>query len=599
MDPRSVVRRRTRPPLVSGILVAVLCVVAETLLAEALERFAPGRSLGIVFLLGIVAVASVWGVWLGMATAAVSTLAFDYFLIPPVGRLNLDKSEDWAVLAVYLAVTLLSGSISTLGRSLAAEADARREAALSAELARILLQAPDLATARPAAAKLLARALTLSSASIEFEEPSGEDDRVALSLHDRDVPVAWLLVPAGLPGPVMRRLRERIVPSMEVLLRAACERQRIMVQQVALRRLATLIAHRSPPEEVFAAVAREVGQVLDIPHVLVTRYEPGDVATNVGVWNRGGVATLPLGTRFLVEKGTAAEVVARTEGPGRIGPADLAAGTGEVLTALRTMGIRFAAGCPIMVGGRPWGAVIGASVADPLPPDTEERLLDFTDLLVTAIVNAESHAALEASRARVLAAADATRRLIERDLHDGTQQRLVALMLELRTMAADPPQERRELKRLLSRTTRSLDQVIADLRGIARGLHPALLSRLGLEPAIKALARCSRVPVELNVCTGRLGERSEVTAYHVVCEGLTNAGRHANASVVHVDLAVEDSSIRLSIRDDGTGGADLRRGKGLLAIRDRVEALGGRLEITSPPGAGTSLFAEFPVADDA
>jgi signal transduction histidine kinase len=201
-------------------------------------------------------------------------------------------------------------------------------------------------------------------------------------------------------------------------------------------------------------------------------------------------------------------------------------------------------------------------------------------------------------RARVLAAADATRRLIERDLHDGTQQRLVAVMLELRAMEARPPADPEELSRLLSGTTHTLDEALEDLRGIARGLHPALLSRQGLEPAIKALARCSAVPVELNMCADRhMAKRSEMTTYHVVSEALTNAARHADASVVHVDLSVKDAAIWLSIRDDGKGGADPGRGSGLLSITDRVEALGGALQIRSPAGGGTSLLAEIPIAD--
>lgn len=590
------VRRRTRPPLALGILVAALCVVAETIVAVLLLRFAPARSLIVVYLLGIVAVASVWGVWLGIATAAVSTLALDYFLIPPVASLTLYKGEDWTVLAVFLAVTLLSGWVSTMGRSLAAEGDARDEAALSAELARVLLHAPDLATARPAAAELLARTLNLSSVSITFDEPDG--DGVPLPLRDRGVPVAWLVVPEGLPGPMMRRLADRIVPSMEVLLQAAREREGVTLQQVALRRLATLIAHRAPPEQVFRAVAHEVGEVLNAHHVVVVQYGPDHVATNVGVWNRDRVATMPLGKRWMVERGTAAELVARTKGPGRIGPAELESGPGEILAELRRIGVRYAAACPIAVGGRLWGAMIVASSGDPLPAGIEERLIDFTELLVTALVNAEDHAKLEASRARVLAAADATRRLIERDLHDGTQQRLVSLMLELRAVEAQPPRDPAELRRRLARTIRSLDEALADLRGIARGLHPALLSRYGLEVAIKGLARCSAVPVELNVCAGRFGERSEVTAYHVVSEALGNAAKHAGASVVHVDVTVGDSCIRLSVRDDGMGGADPRRGTGILAIRDRVEALGGRLDITSPAGVGTTVFAEIPIVDE-
>jgi signal transduction histidine kinase len=592
------VQRRTRPPLALGIVVMALCVAAETLLAGLLKQITPVRSLGVLYLLGIVTAASVWGLWLGMATATVSTLALDYFLIPPVGSLTLDKGEDWTVLAVFLAVTLLAGSISKLARSLAVEIDARGEADLSADLARILLHMPDLKTAKPAAAQLLARALKLPYAAIRLGATPDDEQHVAFPLHEHGVPVGSLVVPAGLPRPTLRRLRDRVVPSMEVLLQAARERERITEEQVALRRLATLIAHGAPPGEVFDAVAREVGQVLEARHAAVMRYEADATATNVGTWNSGPVATMPLGSHWPLEKGTAAELVARTQAPGRIGPVHATADAGEFLTMLSDVGVSSAVGCPITVGGRLWGAVIAASTSEPLPEDTEKRMLDFTDLLVTAIVNAESHAKLEASRARVLAAADATRRLIERDLHDGTQQRLVSLMLELRTIEATPPAEREDLSGVLSHTTHVLDKALEDLRGIARGLHPALLSRRGLEPAIKALARCSTVPVELNVCTDRLAERFEVTTYHVVSEALTNAAKHADASVVHVDLVVEDATIRLSIRDDGKGGADPGRGSGLLSISDRVEALGGRLEITSPVGGGTSLVTEIPIAND-
>ncbi|HEY0542532.1 MAG TPA: DUF4118 domain-containing protein, partial [Actinoallomurus sp.] len=566
-----------------------LCVVAETLLAGLLKQITPVRSLGVLYLLGIVTAASVWGLWLGMATATVSTIALDYFLIPPVGSLTLDKGEDWTVLAVFLAVTLLAGSISKLARSLAVEIDARGEADLSADLARILLHMPDLKTAKPAAAQLLARALKLPSAAIRIGAISDDEQHVAFPLHAHGVPVGSLVVPAGLPRPTLRRLGERVVPSMEVLLQAARERERTTEEQVALRRLATLIAHGAPPGEVFDAVAREVGQVLEARHAAVMRYEAAATGTNVGVWNSGPVATMPLGSRWPLEKGTAAELVARTRAPGRIGPVHATADAGEFLTRLSDVGVNSAVGCPITVGGRLWGAVIAASTFEPLPEDTEKRMLDFTDLLVTAIVNAESHAKLEASRARVLAAADATRRLIERDLHNGIQQRLVSLMLELRAVEAEPPAGPEEVRGVMSQTAQTLDEALEDLRQIARGLHPALLSRRGLEPAIKALARCSTVPVELNVCTDRLAERFEVTAYRIVSEALTNAAKHADASVVHVDLAVEDATIRLSIRDDGKGGADPDRGSGLLSIRDRVEALGGRFEITSPVGAGTSL----------
>jgi hypothetical protein len=223
-----------------------LCVVAETLLAHLLKQITPVRSLGIVYLLGIVTVAAVWGLRLGMATAMVSTITLDYFLITPTGSLTLDKAEDWTMLAVFLAVTLLAGSISKLTRSLAVGINARWEADLSADLARILLRAPDLTTAQPEAAQHLARALKLPSAAIRLGAISDDQHHMAFPLCDHGVPVGSLLVPAGLPRLTWRRLRDRVVPSMEVLLQAARERQRITDEQVALRRLATLVAHGAP-----------------------------------------------------------------------------------------------------------------------------------------------------------------------------------------------------------------------------------------------------------------------------------------------------------------------------------------------------------------
>jgi signal transduction histidine kinase len=595
----AMVQRRTRPPLTLGILVGISCVVAETLLADLLKQVTPVRSLGILYLLGIVMVASVWGLWLGMATATVSTVALDYFLIPPIGSLTLDKAESWTVLAVFLAVTLLAGSISKLARSLAVEVDARAESDLSADLARILLRAPDVKTAEPAAAQHLARALALPFAAIQLGAIPDDEQYAAFPLHDEGVPVASLLVPTGLPRPTLRRLRERVVPSLEVLLQTARERQRITDEQAALRRVATLVAHGAPPSEVFTAVAREVGQVLEVRHVGVMRYEPDATATPIGIWNTDHAPMPPLGSCWPLEKGTAAELVARTGAPGRIEAYEAGQGAGKFLTLVLGMGVNSSVGCPITVNGRLWGAVIAASMSEPLPEDTEKRMLDFTDLLAAAIANADSHTRLKASRARVLAAADATRRLIERDLHDGTQQRLVSTMLELRAMETTLPAEQEESRGLLSHATQALDEALEDLRGIARGLHPALLSRRGLEPAIKALARCSPIPVELNMCTdGQLPKRFEVTVYHVVSEALTNAAKHAGASVVHVDLTIVDEALRLSIRDDGSGGADPDRGSGLLSIRDRIEALGGGLQITSPVGAGTSLLGEIPIAND-
>ncbi len=230
----------------------------------------------------------------------------------------------------------------------------------------------------------------------------------------------------------------------------------------------------------------------------------------------------------------------------------------------------------------------------------EEALNSMAASLETmAVANSESRTQLAASRARVVAAADETRRRIERDLHDGVQQRLISLALELRTAAARLPAGQEEIGRQWTRTAHGLTDVVDELREISRGLHPAILERGGLGPALRALARRSAVPVELSAhLSGRLPPPVEVAAYYVVSEALTNVAKHAHASAVRVEASLERAALRLLVRDDGTGGADPARGSGLIGLSDRVEALGGRLEVSSPPGGGTSLLTVIPAGGD-
>ena len=207
-----------------------------------------------------------------------------------------------------------------------------------------------------------------------------------------------------------------------------------------------------------------------------------------------------------------------------------------------------------------------------------------------------TQAELAASRARIVAAADETRRRIERDLHDGTQQRLVSLGLELRLAQSNVPPDLAELDAEIGRVAHGLDGAVDDLREIARGIHPAILSEGGLVPALRTLARRSAIPVELEVeAESRLPEQVEVAAYYVVSETLTNTTKHARASRVRVAVEEADGTLQLSIGDDGIGGADPVRGSGLIGLRDRVEALGGSLDVTSVPGDGTQVVARLPV----
>jgi signal transduction histidine kinase len=251
---------------------------------------------------------------------------------------------------------------------------------------------------------------------------------------------------------------------------------------------------------------------------------------------------------------------------------------------------------PIVVEGRLWGAVSASTTQRLFPAGAADRMADFTELVATAVGNAESRAEVAASRARIVAAADETRRRIERDLHDGTQQRLVSLGLELRLAQGMVPAELPELQGELDHVADELNTVVEDLREIARGIHPAILSEGGLGPALRTLARRAAIAVELEVTAlARLPEPIEVAAYYVVSEALTNATRHADASAVWVAVEERGGSLRLSVRDDGAGGADPARGSGLTGLRDRAEALGGSLEVSSPPGAGTLLAVQLPL----
>jgi signal transduction histidine kinase len=269
--------------------------------------------------------------------------------------------------------------------------------------------------------------------------------------------------------------------------------------------------------------------------------------------------------------------------------------------AARSVGARSAVAVPVVVDRTLWGVMaVGSREAEPLPADLDGRLAKFTELLATAIANAEGRAEVDASRARIVATADATRRRIERDLHDGAQQQLVSLALILRAAQATLPKELGQHRSELDHVVDGLTTALDDLREIALGIHPAGLSEDGLTPALKRLVSRSPLRVNLEVrADGRFPEPVEVTAYYVVSEALTNAVKYAEAPAVDVEVAAEGGELRVEVRDDGRGGADPAEGSGLLGLRDRVEAIGGTMRLTSPSGAGTSLIVLLPLRDQA
>ena len=373
------------------------------------------------------------------------------------------------------------------------------------------------------------------------------------------------------------------------------ELARLLAEQAALRRVATLVARGIDPIEIFSAVAEEAGQLLQVGQTNMIHYESDATSTVVASWRRTGKAIPSVGDRQRLGEKNLTTLISQTRRPARID--SYADASGGPAVAAREAGFRSAAGTPVIVQSRLWGAMIASSVDEhSLPLDTEARLASFTELVATAIANAENFAELTASRARVVAAADETRRRIERDLHDGTQQRLVSLGLELRLAQSLVPTGLGELEAEVGKVADELNGVVEDLREIARGIHPAILSEGGLGPALRTLARRAAIAVELDVAAlTRLPEPVEVAAYYVVSEALTNATRHAHASVVEVDAEASGDRLRVRVRDDGVGGADPLRGSGLVGLKDRIEALGGTFSVHSPAGRGTTVSCDLPV----
>ena len=360
---------------------------------------------------------------------------------------------------------------------------------------------------------------------------------------------------------------------------------RLNDEQTALRHVATLVAQGRPSDEIFTAVAEEIGLLARADITRLLRFESDGTATVCGTWARTS-DPVPTGDRIAIGETVAAHVN-ETRMPARrteVSPPDLPAGTYS------------AVGAPIIVGGTLWGAITALSAIEhPIVDDTETRMAEFTDLVGTAIANTQAHSDLMASRARIVAAGDESRRRIERDLHDGIQQRLITLALKLRTVEADLP-EASPVREPLAELGAELIGAVDELREVSRGIHPAVLSDGGLGPALRALARRSAVPVELDLdIDARLAPAVEAAAYYVAAESLTNVAKHANATFVELSAAVHLDRLLLTIRDDGQGGADTAKGSGLIGLVDRVEALGGTLTYDSPPGAGTTVRIDVPL----
>jgi PAS domain S-box-containing protein len=410
----------------------------------------------------------------------------------------------------------------------------------------------------------------------------------AMRADGSEFPIELAVTRPALPGPplfcgYLRDVTERR--------RAERALQGMAEEQAALRRVATAVAAEVEPERLFGLVAEEVGRALGARIGNILRFNGVGTAVVMGLWS-DGADTIPVGETLVLDGDTIAPQIWRTGRPARFD--SLESMTGTLAEKLRARGIRAAVGAPVTFAGNLWGAVVISSDAAPFPPEAEFRVADFADLAAQAIANAQAREELAASRARIVEAGDAERRRLERNLHDGAQQRLVATSLTVR-MAARCVDGDPKVRSMLDGAGDELARALEELRELARGLHPAVLTDHGLRAAIEAVADRAPLPVAIDFALDeRLPETVEAAAYFVVCEALTNVAKHAGASEARVRVARTDGRARVDVTDDGVGGAEEGGGSGLRGLVDRVEALGGRLTVSSPAGAGTAVRVELP-----
>jgi PAS domain S-box-containing protein len=368
-------------------------------------------------------------------------------------------------------------------------------------------------------------------------------------------------------------------------------------EQAALRRVATLVAREASSAEVFAAVAEEVGRLLRVDSTALVRYESDATATLVGDLGEHDAGT-PVGSNVTLDRenveGNIVALVLDTGRPVRID--DFAKVPGSAAAHARKLGIRCAVATPIVAEGRLWGAMCALSRrAEPLPADTEARIGEFTELVATAISNIQARSDLAASRARIVAAADEERRRVVRDLHDGAQQRLVHTVITLKLARRALQHEADVAPALMAEALENAERATDELRELAHGILPAVLTRGGLRAGAAALASRMPLPVKNGVSVGRLPAAVEATAYFVVAEALTNVAKHARAAHAEVMARIEDGTLAVQVRDDGVGGAR-PDGSGLVGLADRLAAIDGRLQVESPSDGGTLIAAAIPIA---
>jgi signal transduction histidine kinase len=416
------------------------------------------------------------------------------------------------------------------------------------------------------------------------------------SITDSLLATQLFIATAALTSLILAAVTAERTRAAQALAATEAAQRALADEQAALRRVATLVAGEASPSNVFQQVTEEIGRLLELPSASVLHYDGARTATVVGAWSEDGTARFPVGATLDLDGDTVIAKVLRSGSTQRVESYEMA--SGMLAETLRGFGYRAAVAAPVSVGGRLWGAVAAATASDdPLPERLEQRLCDFADLVAQALANADAYKQLAASRARLVEVGDAERRRLERNLHDGAQQRLVSVALELSMVRAkldkDPPAARELLAAAQDDLARGLDE----LRELARGIHPVVLTEQGLGPALDALLVRAPVAVEIaELPEERLAAPVEAAAYYVVAEAITNVAKYARASHATVSIRRSDGRATVTVSDDGVGGADPASGSGLKGLAARVEALNGRLDIDSPPERGTRISAEIPLA---
>jgi signal transduction histidine kinase len=378
--------------------------------------------------------------------------------------------------------------------------------------------------------------------------------------------------------------------------RSASERAQraLTAEQAALRRIATLVAGEAASKRVFEQVTAEAARTVEASAASLARFDEGDMVSFVGGWSESGTLAFPIGTRMSLEGTGVLAAVRDTGEPQRI---DRYGGrAGEVVERFTSFGYGSATAAPVKLGGQVWGALVAAGPRDAqFPAGSERRLMDFAELVAQALANADAYRKLATSRARIVEAADIERRRLERNLHDGAQQRLVSLAIQLRILRTTLRKDPASAESLLTAADAELGRAIDELRELARGIHPAVLTNRGLAAALYSLAERAPVPVEFTrIPDGRLPDPVEAAIYYLVAEAITNVAKYAQATRASVAVERSNGIATVVVSDDGVGGAEPVHGSGLVGLSDRVEALGGRLHVESPPGRGTCLTAEIP-----